>query len=476
MKPALVLVSLLLCIALAHVLYGGIGGGALLGFDGFPLIAASRAEGLAGLFGILTDELMGGRYPDGSFYRPLVHLSFAVDDWMGGGSLDPTVFRRTDVVVAGTAAALLGGVAARLTSRIKGPEGIVSRAAKAAVIAAGVVTALTFLVHRAQLDVVPYAPRRADALCVFFLAAAVFEALAGKRVWSVAVLSACAFFAKETGAIAVPLVAAASLSAPDRKRAIVLASAVAVAVSIGLRTVVLGGLGGHAESGTSHAVDSAAAITSALWQLLSAGTIGGAPVVVAAVVILTACLGLNRQTGRGTVAITVTWSLAILAITAFSGRAHMWYVVALLPGVSILSGVAVGAAIMSRTPAAIVAGATGVALSLNLMAASGSGPQSEALRVAGPIATDQVERFKALVEAAQPGSRTQLAPYVFGVAAGQGAPPVFLHADYSLQALADLLRPDLDVIVTAPGRAPANAAAAIIELVPGPPPADAIPH
>ncbi len=485
MKIARNFAFLVASVLLAHWLYTRHGAGALLGFDGYPLIAASRVEGLASFFGMLTDELMGGRYPDGSFYRPLVHLSFAVDDWASGGTLDPGAFRRTDVVIAGFAAALVGGVAGRLTVAFSDNRSEAEIAADqpdrghgVAVIAAGVIAALTYLLHRAQLDVVPYAPRRADALCVLFLAAAVFETLGGKRLWSVAVLSACAFFSKETGAIVVPLVAVAGLAVPGRGRALAVASAVSVAASIGLRTLVLGGLGGHAESGTAQAAEGAASVMTALWKLLALEALGGAPVVVGLLVVTTACVGCAHRAGRTTVALVVTWSLAVLALTAFSGRAHMWYVIALLPGVAIMAGVGLGAALARRSPMAIAGGVAGVALmtSLSLEAVAGGRPQHQALGHAGSIAADQVKRFQAVAEEAQPGARIVFQPWVFAIAGSETAAPIYLHSPYSLQALADLLRPDLEIAVGPPGTPQPSHGAAVIELVPGAPPASASPH
>ncbi|QDV09655.1 hypothetical protein Poly30_52130 [Planctomycetes bacterium Poly30] len=469
---------LALCLIVSALLYGGAGDGALLGFDGYPLIAASRVGSAADLFSVLGDELMGGRYPDGAFYRPLVHLSFTVNDWMGGGTLDPAPFRWTDVVIAAIAATVIGAIAARLIERLWPVPNLRVPAAVAAVIAA-----LVFLMHRSQLDVVPYAPRRADALCVLFVAGAALEALGARRGWAIALLSLAAFFSKETGVIAVPLVALIAVLAPPleddawRPRWIAVAAcAGAVAVGVAVRTAVLGGLGGHAESGTAAARDGAGEIVWTLWQLLAAGVPGGAPLVLG--LIAAAAIGLppTGTTGRTTVIAAAVWALAALGITAFSGRAHMWYVVALLPSVAILAGTAVGAALALRRPAPIAAGAAALVLAGLLMGASRNGPQSEALALAGPVARDQVARFTALVTELPPGARAQLNPYVMGVAGGEGAPPVFLHASYSLQALADLLRPDLEIAVVPPGQPTPPGAMATIELIFGPPPPDVLPH
>ena len=51
----------------------------LFGWDAYPLIATSQVHGAGDLARVASQELMGGRYPLGEFYRPLVHLSFALD-------------------------------------------------------------------------------------------------------------------------------------------------------------------------------------------------------------------------------------------------------------------------------------------------------------------------------------------------------------------------------------------------------------
>jgi hypothetical protein len=51
----------------------------LMGWDTYPLIAASRIQDLGDFLGSFTEELMDGRYPAGHFYRPITNLSFAFD-------------------------------------------------------------------------------------------------------------------------------------------------------------------------------------------------------------------------------------------------------------------------------------------------------------------------------------------------------------------------------------------------------------
>ena len=78
-------------VVLVLVTYRQVPGLAMLGWDGWPLVAASRVQGLGDLFGTFGVELMDGRYPHGHFYRPITHLAFALDAAVSG--LDPGALR-----------------------------------------------------------------------------------------------------------------------------------------------------------------------------------------------------------------------------------------------------------------------------------------------------------------------------------------------------------------------------------------------
>ena len=69
----------------------------LMGWDTYPLIAASQIDSAGDWFGLLTDELMGGRYPDGSFYRPVTSTSFALDHRLW--QLDPAGYLTTNLLI-----------------------------------------------------------------------------------------------------------------------------------------------------------------------------------------------------------------------------------------------------------------------------------------------------------------------------------------------------------------------------------------
>ena len=54
-------------------------GMALLGFDTYAVILASRIRGVPDLAGTFTEVWMDGRLPLGDFYRPVSNLSISLD-------------------------------------------------------------------------------------------------------------------------------------------------------------------------------------------------------------------------------------------------------------------------------------------------------------------------------------------------------------------------------------------------------------
>ena len=460
-RPALVLPGVTLAVTLlaAWLVYGTVSGEALLGFDGYPLIAASAFHSIADPLAVFGDELMGGRYPDGRFYRPIVHLTFGVDHALGG--LDPAQYARTDIALAALTSTLLG----LLASALAGARGWTAAAVTAC-------AAATYLLHPAQLEVVPYAPRRADALAVLFTVAAALAVVRDTRPLWTALLALCALLSKESGVIVVPVTFAAALCRPDARgvgAALRSAAGPAAGVAAGmvLRTIVLGGLGGHAESGAP-GTSSLGGITRSLWEAVSADAPGGGALLgllaVAALALLMGARG--KGPGRATALLVVLWAGSAVAITSLSGRFHDWYALGLVAPLAVLGGVAAGGA--RRAAGAPI----GLAI-LGLVVTGHLGsPQRDTLGVAQAVSADQSSRFVALLEATAPGTTTTFEPWVFAVSTAPGAPPVFVHAPYSLSALGELiLGPDVEVICVAVDP-PLPAPDLIhVQLIPGPPPA-----
>ena len=88
----------LLIAALAFVAYRPYLATGLLGFDTFPTILSARIQSVADLAGTFTEDLMDGRFRlGGVFYRPLTNLSFALDYALGG--LDPAGYQLSDLAI-----------------------------------------------------------------------------------------------------------------------------------------------------------------------------------------------------------------------------------------------------------------------------------------------------------------------------------------------------------------------------------------
>src|SRR6185503_1539665 len=77
----------------------------LLGWDAFPLVAAGRIASWRDFLGTFGEELMDGRYPLGHYWRPLVHLSFALDHALWG--LAPRGYHASDLALLSANALLV---------------------------------------------------------------------------------------------------------------------------------------------------------------------------------------------------------------------------------------------------------------------------------------------------------------------------------------------------------------------------------
>ncbi len=293
----------------------------LWGWDVYPLIAAGRVESLGGVAGTFGEELMDGRYPLGRYWRPLVHLSFGLDHALWG--LDPRGYHLTDLALLGASVLALGAVARRWLSE---------RAALAAAIVFG-----GNLVHE---DVLAVPARRADSLALLFTLLALLAILGrGKlRSWLAALAVAAALASKESGAIAVLVVSGAAFALAEGTgrarwhRALLAAwpSWLAFAVTLGLRTWALGGLGGSREAQVSAAWSDAltsfaryfpAAFAPTQARLLGSAAVSGA-IGLALVALLVA---LARRDARRTLLPLALWFAALASLTAISRAERGWY-------------------------------------------------------------------------------------------------------------------------------------------------------
>lgn len=427
----------------------------LVGWDTFPLIAAGRVGSVGDVLGTFGEELMGGRYPLGSYWRPLVHLSFGFDHAVGG--LDPATFHRTDLGLA-VLGALLAAEAAR---RWLGS----SAHAIWAALAAGLVYG-TNLVHA---DVIDVPARRADSLAVVFTLLALCLALSRARParWLGALAVAAALASKESGAIAVVVVTGAhfaiqSGSLAERLRAAARGAWpawVAFALTFALRTWALGGIGGSREAQVSAAWSESfgafvryfpAAFAPAPARLLGSATIScGFALALVAVLALAARREFFKSFGP-----LVLWFIALAALTAISRAERGWYE---LPFVAINALFA--AALLSKAldsagllRALALPAVAWVALSLYPWLT-----RTPTFLEASSSARDYLARLESTVRAARPGTASRLpglpmevrdpAPWL------DGRPRTYaLLAPYSVSAFAELAWPDRALRIVPPAQ------------------------
>jgi len=434
-----VVVAALFCFAVAATVHGWILRLELLGWDSYPLIAAARIDSFGAFLGTFGEELMDGRYPDGRFYRPVAHLSFALDHALGG--LSPAAYHRADLVLAALTALLVALVARRLVATPETDVAPVSAANALGSWVGPLVAGLVFLVHPIQLEVLPYAPRRADTLALMFTLATLLTLHRAHAACTFS-LALLAMGSKETGFLVVPLAALWPLLSAHGQRPARRALldtwpvALAAALALAARTAVLHGLGGHGESGVG-ALQRAGEVASELLRLVVAHN----GVIAVALLLAPAAFGVARMwhaDGRRLVWLG-GFVLATFMLTALSGRAHAWYALILVVPCALLVALIVQRALERRRILDALAG-LGVVVACGFVVARGLDTRrAEPFERASRVARATVAGLEEAARAAAPGARTIVSDWMFGVARGNGL--VFVHAPYSLAALVECLAP-----------------------------------
>lgn len=444
----------LACLVFTFVGYRALLGLPLLGFDSYPLIAAARVQSFGDFVGLLTRELMDGRYTDGRFYRPVTHAAFAWDYALNG--LGPRGYHITDMLILAACGTAVGALALRLFG--------------AGARMAACVAALLMLVHPLVMEVVPVAPRRADSLALLFtiwaLACTPHPGQGGRGLWTF-VLAALAVGSKETGALAPFLIfALVFIEAPVGRFGKALRGAApagaGLALLLALRAFVLGGMGGHAESGQLGAAELAAlAPKYAVRVLYPQPWAGASPALLYAVLALLALLLVGavlvsrRQAElRPGLLFLGAWTLALLAISLLSGRVHDWYGFAFLAPYGLLLGVLLNAArqtsqIHQGARAAFLAGPALLLLGSHVASSHVLRPYGN-LRQAGDLAEQTLGRFDRLLDTIAPGHATLFdswVPVLPPHTDGSEVRNLLLYGDYSMQAFADLKGLDFPVQV-----------------------------
>lgn len=442
---------------------------ALLGFDSYPTILTARIQGLGDLLGTFTEELMDGRYPDGHFYRPVTNLSFAVDHALWG--LNPVGYHRTDLAIL----ILNGFLIFALVRRLLGAGRPL----------AGFLAALIFVLHPGHVEVLPVAPRRADTLCLAFLAATLLAQPKGGggrgRAWGAALLALCAVGSKETGVIVTPLVFALCVvegfgrkdSGGEAPRRLLLSSLVrttptlaATVLFLAARTWVLGGLGGHAASDLSDIKAVPRLIEPYLGMVLLPEQFVPDGLAVAALSgLLLSALALTwwtpdtgseddrPRTRRGIVFATVL-AASLLAVASLSGqRIEAWYVMFFVVPFALLLGILLDSGLrgsLRRRPTAIVSCLLAAGLGVQSLRHSSLFHEYETWARASRMAQSFLSRVDREMADASAGSTILLDRFPLEAeppARGPGVRSAVILAPYSLQAYAELIRPDLQIEV-----------------------------
>jgi hypothetical protein len=377
------LLSALAVAALAAWAWRGVLDLALLGWDSYPLILAGRVTSLGDLADTFGEELMDGAYPLGRFWRPVVHLAFALDHALWG--LQPGGYHATDLALL----ALCGAALLHLARRLLGRGAWL----------APLVAAVAHVLHPVQLEILPVAARRAEALAVLFsLLALLAQPLPGQaqaRAWLAGACCALALASKETGAMATGFVLALALAAADdaspvRRLALALRAAAPslalFAATFAGRAVVLGGLGGSPESSLAAGLAAAPDLLRRYLGSLVAPRASfpeTSPVVADALIVLLVVVLVVLARSRASeprpghappplaparVALLLLLGVAVVAvITGASGVERGWYALPFLPLLALSAALALDLGLRALARGPRVAGAVAVLLIARLV-------------------------------------------------------------------------------------------------------------
>ncbi len=472
----------------------------LMGWDTYPLIAASQVDSAGDWFGLLTEELMGGRYPDGSFYRPVTSSSFALDHRLW--QLDPVGYLTTNLLILLAEIVVVYLLARRWLTTCWAP----------------LLAVLIFALHPLQLETVPVPARRADMLFTGFLVAALallplagrgpraHPASAKRANWgnqlAVAVLVVLSSASKDTGVVALPVVFVATallVDAPDLGSRIALAlrrcalPIAGYAVYLACRTWVLQGLGGHPGSSL---------FGGALMGLFRAPDFGrmllfpqpwlGTPILDLGLAALLAAglaatlIPVGNQTstedpgfpGRSLSMFLGLWITALLVMHGIAGERASWYAVPFLPAYALLVAQAAEIVVARRLPVAatVVGGITVVALTTSHLLFSSLVHDYPTWRQISREQSEFLDSLDAAIASAETGTTIR----VEGLPLGLGTPlervgirSALCMSDYSVESWAELMLPNRSVrarLLAPSGPTPPTPGVIQLDLVPLPSP------
>ena len=334
---------------------------ALLGWDTYATIIASRIESYADFLGTFSEVMMDGRLAFGDFYRPVGNLSIAVDHAVWG--LEPFGYQLTNLVLWSLSASLIFLLARRLLSgeAIFGP----------------VVAVVFYVLHPAVLSILSIAARRTETLQFIFILLTLISLPTSEKERSLrrqllaGLFAALAVASKETGIIVLPLglihqfltIERAVLF--DRATAAIRAlipAGVLIAGVLAARFAVIGGTGGYHQAAATSLIERMATF----WQMyLQTVAVTGAPshsnaagiisvlILLALVSVLVWLFRVSQSWGQeqrrrviGLGAVGFFWLLGQIVLACMSFQFSPRYVVGMVAGLAlILAALAEGIAI-----------------------------------------------------------------------------------------------------------------------------------
>ncbi|MFQ5748856.1 MAG: hypothetical protein ACE5H3_05280 [Planctomycetota bacterium] len=468
-------VSVLILAAIVWAAYHSILSLGLVGHDTYPIVATSRFDNPDGLAGPVSRKLMAGLY-DSDFYRPLLNLLVGTEFALWG--LAPLGYQIVNLILLlGCALALF-----RLAERLNGPDARL----------APVLSALIFLLFPLQYEVVPVLSRRPETMSCLFAALALSATLSprslarGRPALLPGILALAAAFSKETALLLFPLAfLAVLLQSPrpgTRKR---LAHAAlgtipyltAAALALGVRFLVIGGLGGHAEEGLGNLGRAAAMARRLIFPQKIMEASPNAALLVAALgasFVVTGILWLRRrnrldpsvlfQGGKRLRAALfgLAWTVLMLLLHAWSGKTSAWYYLFPAAGFALLSGSMLEAFLQNarpfgRLPLRMVSSLAALLLLILLGWQASYSPLFHAYpewKEADAMRSQALEKLEAEIDRAPEGS--VLGPYELPVLVARWKVPGFqgpmlygasILRTYSVQGWAKLRFPDRNVVV-----------------------------
>lgn len=337
---------------------------ALLGWDTYATIIASRIESSADLWGTFSEVMMDGRLPFGDFYRPVGNLFIAFDHAVWG--LEPFGYQLTNLSLWSLSALLVFLLGRRLLGEgaILGP----------------VVAVVFYILHPAVLSILSIAARRTETLQIIFILLTLVSLPVSEgerrvpRHLLAGLFAALAVGSKETGIIVLPLAFIHQFLTFERTAVFgrtiaafhaVVPAGVLIAAVLLARIPVIGGMGGyHMAAPTSLVERLVAFLPSYLQTVAVTGTPGRSSAagflffaVLLALVSVTVWLFLasrgwtqgQRRRVVGLGAVGVFWLLMQIGLACMSFQFSARYVVGMVAGLSLVLAALVEGIWITRT-------------------------------------------------------------------------------------------------------------------------------